>query len=158
MNKTAFDRAHTLALLNSQLTDVKPGTEFTAFLKRELKSPITNGVFLETKRFHFHVTIDGLMSDSGFEDGCAIEYNIAGKPASPTRMLLNTAGVFKFDLKKALKPVMSDKLSKGTEEMYAENIEAAKELMDALFLLAMKFAWETTAKSVATMTSAVAAN
>lgn len=157
MNKTAFDRAHILALLNSQLVDVKPNTEFTAFLKRELKSPITNGVFLETKNFYFHITIDGLMGDAGFEPGCAIEYNIAGKPASPTRMLLNTSGILKFNLKKALKPVMADKLSKGTEEMYAENIEAAKELMDALFLLAMKFAWEETASSAATMTSAAAA-
>lgn len=156
MNKIAFDRANILALLNSQLADVKPGTAFTSFLKRELKSPITNGVFIETRKFYFHVTIDGLMSDGGFEGGCAIEYNPAGKPASPTRMLLNTAGILKFDLRKALKPAMADKLSKGTEEMYAENIEAAKELMDAIFLLAMKFAWEEAASSAATATMAAA--
>jgi hypothetical protein len=157
MNKVAMDRANVLSLLNAQLVDVKPGTAFTAFLKRELKSPITNGVFLETKNFYFHITIDGLMGDDGFEPGCAIEYNIAGKPASPTRMLLNTSGILKFDLKKALKPVMADNLSEGKERMYEENIEAAKELMDAIFLLAMKFAWEETASSAATMTSAAAA-
>ena len=150
MNKVAMDRANVLSLLNAQLVDVKPGTAFTAFLKRELKSPITNGVFLETKSFSYHITIDGLMGETGFEPGCAVEYNTAGKPASPTRMLLNTSGILGFNLKKALKPAVSDEpLSEGTEHRYAENIKAANELMEAIFLLAMKFALESASKAVA---------